>query len=587
MIKQILLSVLLIALIPFALSAEERRTLNGKVVSIGENGGLHLEPDITVTIQETSQPDVTNSLGVFRIFLPDIFKSGEKVTLMVDKPGWRIQYPLDGEARIPADLKKELVEVRLLPKGSKLFWSHDRIEKLVKDLSGKSKQQVTPGGKPEDIDFNRFIKEWAVQYGFNAKEARNEIDKWISEVEKKEIDLYKLGLAAFAKKNFKKAGKLFGESAEIKVKRLEEIRQKKTIIEEKERSLTEEVVRDYMLEGDAHYSNYQFGNALDAYQKAANYISKKQSPQLWASTFIYIGNAYGQKGIRTKGGAIQEHLHAAVNAYKKSLEVYTREQLPQDWAMTQNNLGNALRNQGTRTGGEEGARLLAEAVTAYRSALKVRTMESLPPQWAQTQNNLAGVYLHLQEWQGTAESYANVLKVYPDYKKAYLISSLIYQDMLFKFPEAFNLNKDWLELHPEDVSALVDFTEKHFTTGRFEECDKRIKLLLEKTDIDSAHRIVLKTIEIANLLAMDGSGHVPAKTDSLIEIITGQTEEFKVSLSFEGIKYFISKNERLAPFSDWLLQIFSTMKEQNRSTVITALQGLQEGLKTIENRGPD
>ena len=121
MIKQILLSVLLIALIPFVLSAEERRTLNGKVVSIGENGGLHLEPDITVTIQETSQPDVTNSLGVFRIFLPDIFKSGEKVTLMVYKPGWRIQYPLDGEARIPADLKKELVEVRLLPKGSKLF----------------------------------------------------------------------------------------------------------------------------------------------------------------------------------------------------------------------------------------------------------------------------------------------------------------------------------------------------------------------------------------------------------------------------------------------------------------------------------
>ena len=241
---------------------------------------------------------------------------------------------------------------------------------------------MTPGGKPEDIDFNRFIKEWAVQYGFNAKEARNEIDKWISEVEKKEIDLYKLGLAAFAKKNFKKAGKLFGESAEIKVKRLEEIRQKKTIIEEKERSLTEEVVRDYMLEGDAHYSNYQFGNALDAYQKAANYISKKQSPQLWASAFIYIGNAYTQKGIRTKGGAIQEHLHAAVNAYKKSLVVYTREQLPQDWAMTQNNLGIALWNQGTRTGGEEGARLLAEAVTAYRSALEVRTREQLPQQWA-------------------------------------------------------------------------------------------------------------------------------------------------------------------------------------------------------------
>ncbi len=70
MIKRTLLSVLLIILFPFLLPAEERRTLNGKVFSVGETGELNPIPDISVTIQETSQSDDTNSIGVFRIFLP-------------------------------------------------------------------------------------------------------------------------------------------------------------------------------------------------------------------------------------------------------------------------------------------------------------------------------------------------------------------------------------------------------------------------------------------------------------------------------------------------------------------------------------
>ena len=38
-------------------------------------------------------------------------------------------------------------------------------------------------------------------------------------------DLYKLGLAAFAKKNFGEASKLFNESAELKAQKLEAVKQ--------------------------------------------------------------------------------------------------------------------------------------------------------------------------------------------------------------------------------------------------------------------------------------------------------------------------------------------------------------------------
>jgi hypothetical protein len=141
--------------------------------------------------------------------------------------------------------------VQLLPVGSKLFWTHDRIEKLISDMAGKSKQQVTLEGRPETIDFGRYIKDWAVKYGFNAQQAKEEIDKWVAEVEATQRDGVKLGLAEFAKQNFAEAGKLFNEAAEYKVQQLAEIRKKKQEAEREEKATVEDLVRTIRLEGDA------------------------------------------------------------------------------------------------------------------------------------------------------------------------------------------------------------------------------------------------------------------------------------------------------------------------------------------------
>ena len=215
--RRVVLYVLLWILVPTSLWAQER-WLRGEVVRIGENGEKLPDINLTVIMKQTGDRDNTDSRGRFRIFLPKAFKAGEKVTLDVDKPDWRIQYPLDGEVSIPDDPQKTLVEVRLLPVGSMLFWTNDRIEKFIQDTAEQSKQQVKPEGKPEEIDFSRYIKDWAAKYGFSAQQAREEIDKWMTDIEKNQNDLYKLGLAAFAKKNFREASALFNESAELKAK---------------------------------------------------------------------------------------------------------------------------------------------------------------------------------------------------------------------------------------------------------------------------------------------------------------------------------------------------------------------------------
>jgi len=127
--RRVVFSVLLWVLVPASLWAQER-WLRGEVIHIGGNGEKLPEVNITVIIKQTGDRDTTDARGRFRIFLPKVFKAGEKVTLDVEKLDWRIQYPLEGEAQIPDDPQKTLVEVRLLPVGSKLFWTHDRNREI-------------------------------------------------------------------------------------------------------------------------------------------------------------------------------------------------------------------------------------------------------------------------------------------------------------------------------------------------------------------------------------------------------------------------------------------------------------------------
>jgi tetratricopeptide (TPR) repeat protein len=357
--------------------------LLGRVVQVGELEELKpvVGQEVTLEAGDTAR---TKEGGRFRIFLKDVFKPGSRIKLLVEKEGWRIQYPLEGETRVPDDLEKEVIEIRLLPVGSKKFWSADRIEKFIRDMAEKAKTQVKLEGKPQDVDFSRYIKDWAVQYGFSPQQAKAEIDKWAAEAERKN-DPYQLGLAAYAKKNFGEAGKLFEESAGEKVRRAHEA-------STTARRFTEEAIRDFRLAGDAHTNNYQFDQALVAYRKATELISRADQPGLWADLTVAVGVAAYEIGIRAEGDSIHQHLNTAVAAYRAALTVYTKEQLTQQWAAIQNNLGLVLWDQGTRTSGEAGARLLTEAVEAYKAALTVYTKAQLPQDWARTQVGLGTAF---------------------------------------------------------------------------------------------------------------------------------------------------------------------------------------------------
>jgi tetratricopeptide (TPR) repeat protein len=407
--------------------AQPDRELHGRIFHVGKHGEKVPEAGIVVTLQETGNSRDTNDQGIFRLPLPPAFQPGGRVTLGIDKPGWRIRFPLDGEALIPSS-SPELVEVELLPVGSKLFWTDDRIEKLVRDLADKAKR---------DIDFSRYIQEWAVRFGFTPEDAQKEIDRWVAQVEENQEDLYRLGLAAVAKKRFTDAARHFRDSAEWDARQLAETRRRKEELVEREKIWSEKLVRDLVLKGKAYSWSNDYQKAFESFEEAHRHTSRTETPQLWASTLLRVAlirTYLGTEGPLAERAAefeqiiqafrqvldpsgrqpcsdwveIQRNLGVALNelgqltgsewgaqlfaesveAYRQTLHVYTREQSPWDWGAIQISLGNALAEQGARTEGESGARLLAEAVEAHRQALRVFTREQFPQEWAMTQEDL-------------------------------------------------------------------------------------------------------------------------------------------------------------------------------------------------------
>ncbi len=431
------LVVLTVLTVTWALpSAWAERVLKGQVRLVDSTGDDGPAPGVTVDLTNYGRSTLTDDAGIFVFDLPPNLTFGKSLTFQVQKgikkQSWRIWDPIGGTFPLPRSL---FITVKLLPKGSKKFWTDEFIEYHIAKVAEEAKREVKPtiqsAQQPPKINFGILIKEWATEYGFTPQEAKHQIDQWVEDVKQKQEDYYKLGLAAYAEQEFAKAAELFTTFAE---RQAVEYRR---ILAEGE-SHREKAIQGYRKAGDSHYSQYQFDEALVKFEQALMLVKKAEESELWADMQMDIAGANWAIGVRTEGAAVHQHLHQAEEAYtqaqkryadlgqiekqasaevgigivlnalgirtggeegrgllgeaaaayRAALEVRTREQLPQEWAMTQNHLGRTLRDQGVRTGGEEGRRLLGEAAAAYRAALEVRTREQLPQEWAMTQNHL-------------------------------------------------------------------------------------------------------------------------------------------------------------------------------------------------------
>ena len=350
--------------------------LHGEVFSI-ENGEQSPKffRDVQVSIREFGASCLTNDQGLFRIGLPAHVLPGQEVTLRHDKKRYAICSPLLGKQLIPADLTR-LVEVRMLPEGSKLFWTHERIEEFIARVASESarKPPVQPG---ESADLSASILELGRHYGFSTDEVRKQIGMWMEAARKDVTDFRKQGMVAFAEKNFRLAGENFRRSAE-----------------EGEQQAADKLrasAADRELAGDAFYNALDYHQALQEYRRALTSLNtfKDSLGPLGIETYPEhtvdvrritrkSANAKVGLGERVSGPDSRRYLEESVREYQGLIDQVSRSSNSQDWARTQNNLGSALAALGQRQGGPEGQRRLVEAVEAFRNALTVYTRDDLP-----------------------------------------------------------------------------------------------------------------------------------------------------------------------------------------------------------------
>ena len=385
-------AILLASILASRAGAQAQRQLLGKLVQGDEPSPVPVA-NAKVVLDDSGSHDVSDSDGFFRLFLPDMLRAGNEITVTVTLPGYAILEPPGGRVRIPAQLKRDRVLIQLLPKKSPKFYSDAQLRALIEHGQQESVHKITQSEKGDAPDLDSYLRDWCEKSGLDPDQAKKEIARWATAIEKGSSSSYELGLAAFATHHFLEAhdrALVAAQEGEANLGRLKK----------QENEELDHIIRDYTLAGDAAFSGLYFKGASEAYGKAIAQSRREQNAVRWADLQLRFGASEANLVSRSTGIAIEQHSQSAEKAYGSALEVYTRAQFPQYWAEVQNALGVLFSDLGELGVGVQASSYLKKSVDAYQNTLGIYTRDQFPKFWARTQNNLGVVLLYLAKRTG-------------------------------------------------------------------------------------------------------------------------------------------------------------------------------------------
>jgi tetratricopeptide (TPR) repeat protein len=431
--------------------------LHGRVVRHGASDS-ELIPVINVAVRRKFYGNETRSyaIGAFDIAIGPL-RPGESTTLEIEysdygtdgiQRHWVIFSPLDGHVTIPHDLDNHVETVVIVPRGSHLLWSHDRLERLLIDLVERAKAQEATTGTPYPVDYARHVEQWAEEYGLSPEQAHKEITKWITSITDTTMQE---AWESVRLNDFETAAGLFEKSA--------------VSLEPEVELQVETIVERRRLAGNAFYLAHDFPKALENYHLAARFVTRERSAHLWAALWVSISECYRQlslhagssstsllekgldaarrvseelspettdwalgqlnlgnllteRGMRLSGEKGTDALSQAVDALHAALSSYSQFFSPEAWAAAQNTLGVALLEQSTRVSFKKGVALNAQAVSAFRAAIEALAKEQFPWTWARAQTNLGSALSKRGEQLSTEEGVALLVEATRAYRAA-------------------------------------------------------------------------------------------------------------------------------------------------------------------------
>ena len=94
---------------------------------------------------------------------------------------------------------------------------------------------------------------------------------------------------------------------------------------------------------------------------------------------------------------------------------------------------------------------------------------------------------------------------------------------------------------------------------------------------------VVDLFDISSQLALNKSAGIPAILDGLIARLNTQPDNFKIGLNLASVKTFVIQNESLAPHRAWLGQFYAAIEQENRDTILEAVQKTKANFQPAAN----
>jgi tetratricopeptide (TPR) repeat protein len=360
-------------------------------------------------------------------------------------------------------------------------------------------------------------------------------------------------------------------------------------------------------QGDGNLSN-----GIAAFNSSLRVFTRESEPAFWSSTQVYLGNAYQirafhQRGAeaveslrtavthyqnavqvrvperaaahqfmlglanwtlssRLRGSEAIESLRAAVAAYRSALQEQTPESQPSAWASYQEHLGDACERLGVRLSGNEAAEYLRAAAAAFQSALQVYTKEFDRRKWAGIQNKLGRVYTAQEKWDDAAQALENLLALSPDSPRARAAAAAVYQDRLFRFDRAYELNAKW----EHTSEGELNFIETNLTTARFKSCAEQAAAPRAEISDKSEH-VLLTAYLFACLWADQDAGKAMDAGRRLAGELPGLE---KRNWRFRGVRHFVSQHPAFAAKAPEWDRLFEALEKGDQAVARATLAAL-------------
>ena len=171
-----------------------------------------------------------------------------------------------------------------------------------------------------------------------------------------------------------------------------------------------------------------------------------------------------------------------------------------------------------------------------------------------------------------ARAVSELLRAEPDNREFYKLAHALSHEVLFDFEKARNLTTTWLQLHPDDLDALCNRAETHFTTGRFDSARDGLETLIDSGQLIPELEAAMRLLEVSNLLALGRTHEVPARLATLRDLIEAQTENFRVGWAFEGSSHFIGRHPALEDYRGILFGLLWAAETGSRDALLAAIE---------------